>query len=210
LKQTGEPHDQLLSLRAAADRLGVHPATLRRWADNGDILVMVTPGGHRRFPVSEIERVGAARQADGDGDELAAHLVELALERARAGIADEPDRRWLARLSEDERSRLREMGKRVMALLGQFVAGDTEEGDLIVEAESMGREYALNTGAIGMELPMVLQAIGYFRDNVIDALVSLPEVSSMNHQQRSRLARRVNVFLNKILISVAETFETRG
>ena len=43
-------HDQIwLTLSEAAEQLGVHPTTLRRWADNGDIPVSVTPGGHRRF-----------------------------------------------------------------------------------------------------------------------------------------------------------------
>ena len=51
---------ELLSLTEAASLLGVHPATLRRWADQGDILVMVTPGGHRRFPRSEIDRLRGA------------------------------------------------------------------------------------------------------------------------------------------------------
>ena len=37
-----------LSLKAASKKLNVHPTTLRRWADNGDIPVMLTPGGHRR------------------------------------------------------------------------------------------------------------------------------------------------------------------
>ena len=45
-----------LGLNEASKRLGVHPTTLRRWADTGEIAVMVTPGGHRRFAVAEIER----------------------------------------------------------------------------------------------------------------------------------------------------------
>ncbi|MBA4376669.1 MAG: hypothetical protein C0401_10925 [Anaerolinea sp.] len=38
-----------LNLSEAADILGVHFATLRRWADAGDIECMRTPGGRRRF-----------------------------------------------------------------------------------------------------------------------------------------------------------------
>lgn len=38
-----------VSLRQAADMLGVHPATVRNWADKGDIMSRRTPGGHRRF-----------------------------------------------------------------------------------------------------------------------------------------------------------------
>jgi len=47
----------LLSLKEAAHLLNVHPSTLRRWADQGDILAVVTPGGHRRFSQQEIERM---------------------------------------------------------------------------------------------------------------------------------------------------------
>ncbi|MCZ6765332.1 MAG: helix-turn-helix domain-containing protein, partial [bacterium] len=46
-----------LSLGEAARRLNVHPTTLRRWASNGDIPVMVTPGGHRRFAPADVERI---------------------------------------------------------------------------------------------------------------------------------------------------------
>ena len=45
-----------LTLKQAAHKLGVHPTTLRRWADAGEILVMLTPGGHRRFAMADVER----------------------------------------------------------------------------------------------------------------------------------------------------------
>lgn len=38
-----------LTLKDASDVLGIHYTTLRTWADNGDIPVFRTPGGHRRF-----------------------------------------------------------------------------------------------------------------------------------------------------------------
>ncbi|MCB9434622.1 MAG: helix-turn-helix domain-containing protein, partial [Ardenticatenaceae bacterium] len=44
-----------LPLKQAASLLDVHPTTLRRWADSGDIPVLLTPGGHRRFALSDIQ-----------------------------------------------------------------------------------------------------------------------------------------------------------
>ena len=38
-----------VSLRQAAQMLGVHPATVRAWADKGELPSRRTPGGHRRF-----------------------------------------------------------------------------------------------------------------------------------------------------------------
>jgi excisionase family DNA binding protein len=54
--------DQWLSLSAAADRLGVHPTTLRRWSDNGDITTMLTPGGHRRYLISDLDKFSQTRR----------------------------------------------------------------------------------------------------------------------------------------------------
>ncbi|MHB8395336.1 MAG: helix-turn-helix domain-containing protein [Candidatus Dormibacteria bacterium] len=45
----------LLRLKAAAEVLGVHPVTLRRWADEGRVPV-VRPGRERRFRTEELER----------------------------------------------------------------------------------------------------------------------------------------------------------
>ena len=47
-------HEEWLTLHEACSLVGVSPATLRRWSDNGDISTFTTPGGHRRFAMSAI------------------------------------------------------------------------------------------------------------------------------------------------------------
>lgn len=44
-------------LRKAAEILGVHPITLRRWEKEGKIRCIRTPSGQRRFPRSEVLRL---------------------------------------------------------------------------------------------------------------------------------------------------------
>jgi excisionase family DNA binding protein len=53
----------LAHLAQAAQQLDIHPTTLRRWADNGDIPVMRTPGGHRRFAATDMANWPAANTA---------------------------------------------------------------------------------------------------------------------------------------------------
>ncbi|HEX5501889.1 MAG TPA: MerR family transcriptional regulator [Thermomicrobiales bacterium] len=48
---------RLLTISQAAARLGVHPNTLRAWADKGLVPHVKLPSGYRRFTVAEIERV---------------------------------------------------------------------------------------------------------------------------------------------------------
>ncbi len=47
-------HEEWLTLHEACSLIGVSPATLRRWSNNGDISTFTTPGGHRRYARSAI------------------------------------------------------------------------------------------------------------------------------------------------------------
>jgi excisionase family DNA binding protein len=50
------PHTYI-SIGAAADRLGVHPETLRRWDRDGTLPASRTPGNARRYRVADVETI---------------------------------------------------------------------------------------------------------------------------------------------------------
>ena len=47
--------DEWITLHEAAQLLGVHPATVRHWSDEGRLPVYRTSGGHRRYKRDEVE-----------------------------------------------------------------------------------------------------------------------------------------------------------
>jgi molybdopterin-binding protein len=51
-----------LTIRAAAERLGVSYSTFKRWVLNGRVRTTRTDGGHHRVPEPEIERLNARQQ----------------------------------------------------------------------------------------------------------------------------------------------------
>ena len=53
--------ERLLSTGDVARRLGVSEATVKRWADAGNITCIRTPGGHRKFREREVDAFVAAR-----------------------------------------------------------------------------------------------------------------------------------------------------
>ncbi len=59
-----ESPEKLLTISEAARRLGVHPNTLRTWADKGLVKTVRLPSGYRRFAVAEIERMRAEMGMD--------------------------------------------------------------------------------------------------------------------------------------------------
>lgn len=54
----------LLTVRAAAERLGVGYSTLKRWIGSGHVRTNRTEGGHHRISDAEIERLLARDQPD--------------------------------------------------------------------------------------------------------------------------------------------------
>ena len=66
----------LVTVRAAAERLGVAYSTLKRWVHTGRVRTTRTEGGHHRISDAEIDRLMTRQQPDGrsiqhatDGDE---------------------------------------------------------------------------------------------------------------------------------------------
>jgi molybdopterin-binding protein len=51
----------LLSVRAAADRLGIAYSTLKRWIRSGHVRTTRTEGGHHRISEAELDRLAARR-----------------------------------------------------------------------------------------------------------------------------------------------------
>ena len=50
-------HGDWYTLSETSKILGVHPATIRQWSDEGKLPVFRTPGGHRRFARVDIDRL---------------------------------------------------------------------------------------------------------------------------------------------------------
>lgn len=48
--------ENLLNLTEASQYLNVHKETLRRWDREGKLIPLKTPGGHRRYKITDLEK----------------------------------------------------------------------------------------------------------------------------------------------------------
>ncbi|MGB0650560.1 MAG: helix-turn-helix domain-containing protein [Rhodothermales bacterium] len=197
------------SLKEAAEQLGVHPVTLRRWAESGKIQVVRTPGGHRRFSSSEIDRL--KRQSSGDlSPSMGEELREKALTHTREDISQH-DASWISGISEKERKEKRLLGRRLMGLMIQFVGADEEAGDDILdEARTIARLYAKGVVMSGLPLQEALKAVNFFRDHILESAVVLPEAASRRPEANQRMFRRLNAFLNEVQLQIADCYQALG
>jgi len=193
-----------LSLAEAAKRLGVHPATVRAWADRGVLPSQRTPGGHRRFKPADLEAWQAGRSA---GSVEAQLLVQSAMGRFRLeigerGLADAP---WYQALDPVARDAMSAYGRQLMDILVQYLA--TGDDALLKQAEVIGTRYAETIRAQNLKLSQAVQGFFIFHDLLLNAVIQWIEAGRMGGDQGGAL-RKVNTFTHTIIIALVAAYES--
>lgn len=201
--------DEWLNLGEAAERLGVHPSTLRAWADRGEIVSHRTPGNHRRFRRSEIEAWAAARrEAHPSAGQL---IVESALGRTRMQMAEGrlKDTAWYPRFDETRKQELREAGRRLLTLLMRYLS---EEGETALEdAKEIGRVYERLGRQAGFPLSETVAVFLYFRDFLYDSVIDVYQESGRRAAHEwAHMHRRIATFTNAVLLALVKAHETEN
>lgn len=194
-----------LPLSKAAERLNVHPTTLRRWADNGDIPCMLTPGGHRRFAAADLEQFADERRSGGGGN-IEQLWVNEALTQTRQEIVVHRDEQWLANFDEEARRRHRLLGQQLMGLTMRYLSAENGES-LLQEARQIGEQYAEIALEMKLPLTVALKASIFFRDTLVDTALHLPDNAHVRPEASRQLLNRINTLLNAVHLAIAEVYD---
>jgi excisionase family DNA binding protein len=198
-------NNQWLTLSAAAKILGVHVTTLRRWADKGDIPVMLTPGGHRRFAADDVAQF-AQRQRSPHSGEIESGWADQALVQARQGLVVHRTQPWITTFDDDARHQYRVLGRQLLGLTMQYLS-DENGGDILEEAAHIGQRYGEIGIQAGLPLTEALEASMFFRDMLMETALQLPENTHIKPEANVRLLRRVNTLLNVVQLGIAGVYD---
>jgi excisionase family DNA binding protein len=197
-------HEQdWLTLSEASRLLGVHPATLRQWSDEGKVRIFRTPGGHRRFSHSDIERMLHVTPLRGAG--LSSYVLSETLERTRQEIPVALRQDWAQGIGEDERQRRRETGRQLVALVTQLIGKAAPTEEQRQTARHLGHEYGEMMVRTGHSLPDAVMAFIFFRDSLLETVFSLPETTGLDRDATLTIVRRINDLLNDVLRAMMDT-----
>jgi excisionase family DNA binding protein len=158
--------DDWISLSEASRILGVSPATVRRWGDAGRLRVFMTPGGHRRFSRSGLQRMLPSARTNRpslDSAGLTPTRMTRTYRRASRGLA--ADLPWIPALTDDQRQLFRARGQLLAARLLQHLEapdGDTAT-ELLREAASSAAEYGRLGASVGLSLSQTVEGFLRFR-----------------------------------------------
>ena len=195
-----------LSLGEASRLLGITPATLRRWADHGDVAAFVTPGGHRRFPRTVIEAlVPRPRSRRPRLTSLGATANRVAQVYGRAKPVGRPaPAPWLAALSDANRAEFRERGHRLLAMLLEYLnEQERHRSDHQLEQASVAAaEFGQRAATMGASLSEAVEAFVRFRSAFIGELALIARRRCLDTREATALLVEAENAVDRLLVAL--------
>lgn len=199
-----------LTLGEASRMLGVDPDTLRRWADNGKIDVLKTPGGHRRFLRESIEgmlpRPRRSLSAIGEApDRIAAEFRK----RVRSDLATQD---WTGHFDEASLRWFRERGMRMSDLLIRHLDAGRQAGrePRLEQAAALGREYGVEAKRQGLSLGEATQAFVFFRARFLAEIATVARRRSLGPKPAAALFAEADRALDVVILALIDGHRATG
>ncbi len=195
-----------ITLGQACKLLGVNESTLRRWADAGHVRSFRTPGGHRRFSEEDLGALVAGRS--GVSGEPYTSLGQLALSRIRRRVQrSRGEARWYTDISEEERERLRPLGRRLLALVSEYMTKGARRSHLIDEAREIGHEYGKELVGDRLTIRDAVEAFTFFRKGMDDAAMELAQKNDLSAEEAVEVWDLLANLADQVLLAIAEIYE---
>jgi len=199
-----------LTLSTASKLLGVHPATLRQWADSGKIPSFRTPGGHRRFRAEDIRKFlvqashAAPEEALSEDDLLTTALVETRRELRQSPPSEQG---WYSKFDEEGMARQRVLGRSLFEKAISYLTLEKERPVILEESRELGRAYAYSSLKYDISLLDTVRAFQYFRQQLFRSLVSDDRSAGMSSDELLKFQADFDTFFDEVLFGLIETYE---
>jgi excisionase family DNA binding protein len=200
--------DEWLSLSEAAELLGMHPATVRLWADRNELPSRRTNGGHRRFRRTDIE-ARLRQDAEHKPRPAAQLLVQSVLGRVRFAFSDGTLKTlpWYEHFDDSALEAYRSLGRRVLELLLRALSDGTPADELRAESVLLGVEYGSVTRDSHVPVADAVRAFLYFRSLVAESVIQVAEVQGVRDHPDIPWAEslyQIQALTNEILPALIE------
>ncbi|HBY93711.1 MAG: excisionase family DNA-binding protein [Ardenticatenaceae bacterium] len=193
--------EEWLSLSEASALLGVHPSTLRRWSDQGEIESTRTSGGHRRFTRGAVEQYLR-------GQQLPERAEPAPKGQITPSTTTDMSQAWRDSFPAEHREAVRHLGQRLLGLMLQYLTRQNEDERFLQESRAIGRRYGAEIAKAGLAMLQVVEAFLYFRSQFTDMALALPAFPRPGDEAESRrLHGRVDRFMNEVLLGTIEGWE---
>ena len=196
--------DEWLSLKGAAELLGVHPSTVRLWSDKGVLPTHRTSGGHRRYRREEMLLwAKTAREVRVESE----NILQTAMKNVRVqiGEANLESESWYKKLDENARKQYRESARSLSQGLMSYLASEGDHSD----SHAIGYDYASRARRYGLSEVDAARALLFFRNALIESVMKVyREANVLSGKAWEEMLHKMHTFTDQILISLLETYQT--
>lgn len=203
---SSSPH--WLTLSQAADVLGVHATTLRRWADEGEIRCLRTPGGHRRFLEEDLHAF-VRNQIESGLPDAPEELERALVLHARQEMASKEvgETAWRSAFNEAERAARRASGRRLVGLAIQFASRSTGHEAVLDAGRRIGRQYGREAAEHGLSLVDTARAFLFFREALLRSARPALSGRDANDAEDAHISRSLGEFLDQVFFAALAAYE---
>ena len=200
-----------MTIHEASALIGVSPATLRRWCDQGDVKAFTTPGGHRRFSRSAIlglvpagRRTRPTLQSLGETPQ---HIVDEVYHHRAPTVAKQVE--WSGDLADADMEPLRDLGRRVaVALIDHLEATDpAAAAETLGAAESLAAEHGRIAARRGMQIGAAVDAFLGFRTIFVRELCETARNRDLDATETTELLEGANAAIDGLLRAFVHAHE---
>lgn len=200
-----------LTLSAASKLLGVHPATLRQWADAGKIPSYRTPGGHRRFLSEDIRAFLMQASHSETPAELSTEesLFTTALVETRRDLQQSPpsEQLWYSQFDEEGMANQRVLGRALFEKAIRYLTLPQHRQELMIEGQELGNAYAYSSLKYNISLLDTVRAFQYFRQKLLRSLTNPESGARLTEREDMQLREDFDTFFDEVLFGMIDTYE---
>jgi excisionase family DNA binding protein len=200
------PNVKWLSLQEASRMLGVHPSTLRQWADAGKIHTVRTPGGHRRFAETDVRALLEPEVLEPS----AVHLSVFGSRgKARLEVSggELGEQTWYQKLDETGKAEYRDLGRKLLPMVMQYLSQPADQPTILEEARSLARNFCQRSLLGKLNLVEAVTLFLYLQNFLLDGVVkAMDNLDQNTGTDVVPACVQVNLFVKETLVDVLQTY----
>jgi excisionase family DNA binding protein len=200
-------NEELFDLAEAAQALGVHPSTLRRWADSGKITHIRTLSGRRRFTQAAIEQAHRNMLQLNEGKDTGQmELKTLAMARQYPHEFSSEHKVWYDKLDDQQRMLFRYSGQRLLGLLIQFISRSDSRELFLEEGKRIAADYGQLCFHTGLSVDETAEAFLSFRRSILESVHATSGMGGAYDPDGHRILLRTTEFFDTLLVATIKSF----
>ena len=114
---------------------------------------------------------------------------------------------WYQEIEQSERDALRPLGRRLVELVGEYIAADRPRSEIETEVDEIGRHYGELLVERGTPLLRAMEAFTFFRRSLDETAKQMAERNRMDAGQAAEARERIGGLADRVLLGVSAAYD---